>query len=135
MSAGASNATCDVFHGAKTRWYLNYRTMAGHEMVHNAMYAPHEYDAGISSVDQISFLNGEDDIPRITRIDSAEVVYRAHRRAKLVGRYLMGDILGEGSYGKVKEALDTETLQRRAIKIIKRRKLRKINNGEQNVKR
>lgn len=104
-------------------------------MVHNAMYAPHEYDAGISSVDQISFLNGEDDIPRITRIDSAEVVYRAHRRAKLVGKYLMGDILGEGSYGKVKEALDTETLQRRAIKIIKTRKLRKINNGEQNVKR
>lgn len=110
--------------------------MAGHEMVHNAMYAHGEYDAGISTVDEISFLNGDDDIlPRITRIDSSEVVYRAHRRAKLVGKYLMGDILGEGSYGKVKEALDTETLQRRAIKIIKKRKLRKINNGEQNVKR
>jgi serine/threonine-protein kinase 11 len=112
--------------------------MAEHEVVQNVVYsAPGEYDAGISHmVDQISFLNADDDIlPRITRIDSAEVVYRAQRRAKLVGRYLMGDILGEGSYGKVKEALDTETLQRRAIKIIKRRKLRKINNGEQNVKR
>ncbi|XP_061192507.1 serine/threonine-protein kinase STK11-like [Saccostrea echinata] len=112
--------------------------MAEHELVQNAVYtAPTDYNAGISPMlDQISFLNGDDDIlPRITRIDSAEVVYRAHRRAKLVGRYLMGDILGEGSYGKVKEALDTDTLQRRAIKIIKRRKLRKINNGEQNVKR
>ncbi|XP_062578579.1 serine/threonine-protein kinase STK11-like [Saccostrea cucullata] len=112
--------------------------MAEHELVQNSVYtAPTDYTSGISPMlDQISFLNGDDDIlPRITRINSAEVVYRAHRRAKLVGRYLMGDILGEGSYGKVKEALDTETLQRRAIKIIKRRKLRKINNGEQNVKR
>ncbi|KAI0225219.1 Serine/threonine-protein kinase STK11 [Lamellibrachia satsuma] len=47
----------------------------------------------------------------------------------------MGDILGEGSYGKVKECLDSHTLCRRAVKILKKKKLRKIPNGEANVKR
>ena len=47
----------------------------------------------------------------------------------------MGDVLGEGSYAKVKESIDQETLCRRAIKIMKRKKLRKIPNGEQNVQR
>ena len=41
----------------------------------------------------------------------------------------MGDVLGEGSYAKVKEAIDSETLVRRAVKIMKKRKLRKIPNG------
>ena len=50
-------------------------------------------------------------------------------------RYLMGSLLGEGSYGKVKEVLDLHTLTRRAVKIVARKKLRKIPNGEQNVKR
>lgn len=47
----------------------------------------------------------------------------------------MGELLGEGSYGKVKEMLDSETLCRRAAKILKQRKLRRIPNGEQNVQR
>lgn len=47
----------------------------------------------------------------------------------------MGDKLGEGSYGKVKECLDSTTLQRRAIKIMKRKTLRRIPNGDQNVQR
>ena len=47
----------------------------------------------------------------------------------------MGDKLGEGSYGKVKECLDQDTLQRRAVKIMKRKTLRRIPNGEQNVQR
>ena len=50
-------------------------------------------------------------------------------------RYVMGDVLGEGSYAKVKEAIDSETLVRRAVKIMKKRKLRKIPNGEANVER
>lgn len=54
---------------------------------------------------------------------------------QLVGKYVMGDKLGEGSYGKVKECLDQETLQRRAVKIMKRKALRRIPNGEQNVQR
>jgi hypothetical protein len=36
----------------------------------------------------------------------------------------MGDVLGEGSYAKVKEAIDADTLCRRAVKIMKKRKLR-----------
>nr|XP_008509735.1 PREDICTED: serine/threonine-protein kinase STK11-like [Equus przewalskii] len=47
----------------------------------------------------------------------------------------MGDLLGEGSYGKVKEVLDSETLCRRAVKILKKKKLRRIPNGEANVKK
>ena len=43
--------------------------------------------------------------------------------------------IGEGSYGKVKEILDTQTLCRKAVKILKKRKLRRIPNGEQNVER
>lgn len=70
------------------------------------------------------------------RVDSTDIVYRPYRkRAKLIGKYIMGDALGEGSYGKVKECLDCETLCRRAVKILKKKKLRKIPNGEANVKR
>ncbi|XP_058393824.1 serine/threonine-protein kinase STK11 isoform X3 [Diceros bicornis minor] len=72
----------------------------------------------------------------IHRIDSTEVIYQPRRkRAKVIGKYLMGDLLGEGSYGKVKEVLDSETLCRRAVKILKKKKLRRIPNGEANVKK
>lgn len=72
----------------------------------------------------------------IHRIDSTEVIYQPRRkRAKLIEKYLMGDLLGEGSYGKVKEMLDSETLCRRAVKILKKKKLRRIPNGEANVKK
>lgn len=70
------------------------------------------------------------------RVNSQDIIYKAKKkRPKMVGHYLMGDVLGEGSYGKVKEVLDSHTLCRRAVKILKRRKLRKIPNGEQNVHR
>lgn len=70
------------------------------------------------------------------RLNSDQIVYRAVRkRAKFFGKYIMGDMLGEGSYGKVKECLDSETLCRRAVKILKKKRLRRIPNGEANVKR
>ncbi|XP_063361380.1 serine/threonine-protein kinase STK11 [Cydia amplana] len=70
------------------------------------------------------------------RVDSADIIYRSKKKkCKMVGKYVMGDILGEGSYGKVKEMLDSESLCRRAVKILKKRKLRRIPNGEQNVQR
>ena len=31
---------------------------------------------------------------------------------QVLGRYVMGDVLGEGSYAKVKEAIDQDTLVR-----------------------
>lgn len=100
--------------------------------------APHEYrHAALEHIDHIDFLNDDQDgLPFIHRVESSEVVYEPRaRKAKTVGKYLMGDLLGEGSYGKVKEAIDTQTLCRRAAKILKKRKLRKIPNGEQNVLR
>lgn len=81
----------------------------------------------------------EDDgmLPNFIRIDSAEIVYEDENRGpSFIGsKYLKGDLLGDGSYSKVKEVLDVETLCRRAIKIVKLRKIRKIPNGFANVKR
>eukprot|EP00042_Codosiga_hollandica_P028834 m.154493 g.154493 ORF g.154493 m.154493 type:complete len:388 (-) comp52891_c0_seq3:529-1692(-) len=57
------------------------------------------------------------------------------KEAKMIGKYLLGDKLGEGSYSKVKEAIDSVTCRRLAVKIMNNRKLRKIPNGQQNVKR
>lgn len=52
------------------------------------------------------------------RVDSAEIIYQAKKKAcKMVGKYVMGDVLGEGSYGKVKEVLDSEDLNRCAVKV------------------
>lgn len=66
--------------------------------------------------------------------DPDEVVYQVQKKqCKMVGKYVMGDLLGEGSYGKVKEVLDSETLVRRAAKILKKKKLKRIPNGEKNV--
>lgn len=75
--------------------------------------------------------------PMFHRYDSNDIVYEIPRpQAKIVGnRYLKGELLGEGSYSKVKEMLDCQTLCRRAVKIMKQRKLRRIPNGEQNVRR
>ncbi|CAD5111887.1 DgyrCDS1150 [Dimorphilus gyrociliatus] len=71
-----------------------------------------------------------------TRVDSAEIIYHERpKKAKIIGNYLIGHVLGEGSYGKVKECLDTESLSRRAVKILKQRQLKRIPNGVSNVKR
>lgn len=70
------------------------------------------------------------------RVSSRDLMYEEKKkRPKFLGIYLMGDVLGEGSYSKVKEVLDTITLQRRAVKIMQEKRLRKIPNGEQNVQR
>lgn len=67
---------------------------------------------------------------------SQDILYEPKKKvAKLIGRYVLGEVLGEGSYGKVKEGFCTETLRRVAVKIMKHSKLKKIPGGEQNVKR
>lgn len=63
------------------------------------------------------------------------LIYQKDSRPKFVGRYLIGDLIGEGSYSKVKEVIDSETLERRAVKIMKKQRLKKIPNGEENVRR
>ena len=82
------------------------------------------------------FGGGEDGLLKIQRVDSKDVIFDTRpKKAKMLGKYIMCDILGEGSYAKVKEVIDSETLIRRAVKIMKRRKLRKIPHGEQNAER
>ena len=83
------------------------------------------------------FLGGDDGdvLPQIIRIGSDDIVYRQPHASFIGDKYLKGDLLGEGSYSKVKEVLDVETLCRRAIKIVKWRRIRKIPNGIANVKR
>ncbi|XP_058800756.1 serine/threonine-protein kinase STK11 [Phymastichus coffea] len=86
--------------------------------------------------DEIECLNGVDDGNTFFhRVASDQIIYEEKKRCKYIGKYVMGDLLGEGSYGKVKEMLDSETLCRRAVKILKKKKLRRIPNGESNVQR
>ncbi|CAG2107906.1 unnamed protein product [Medioppia subpectinata] len=70
------------------------------------------------------------------RVHSFEILYqKKKKRAKFVDQYVMGDVVGEGAYSRVKECLDSKTLERKAAKIMKKKRLRKIPNGEQNVQR
>jgi len=56
-----------------------------------------------------------------------EVTYKTvDKGPKKVKQYILGEILGEGSYAKVREAIDSETLKRVAIKIVKKRVIRRI---------
>ena len=79
---------------------------------------------------------GEDFVP-FHRYNSEDIIYDVPRRkAKIVSeKYLKGELLGEGSYSKVREMLDVNRLCRRAVKIMKQKRLRKIPNGEANVQR
>jgi serine/threonine-protein kinase 11 len=52
----------------------------------------------------------------------------------ILSTYLNTILYVIGAYGKVREALDSNTLKRVAIKIIKRRLLKKIKGGEENLK-
>lgn len=69
------------------------------------------------------------------RVESADVIIPTRQKYKVIKNWLFGCVLGEGSYAKVKEVLHVHTLQRAAVKIIKKRRLRKIPNGENNVKK
>ncbi|XP_066992722.1 serine/threonine-protein kinase STK11 isoform X2 [Anabrus simplex] len=91
-----------------------------------------------NDVEPVTWLNDDDSDVNMFfhRVDSDQIIYQTKKKkCKMIGKYVMGDLLGEGSYGKVKEMLDSETLCRRAVKILKKRKLRRIPNGEQNVQR
>jgi serine/threonine-protein kinase 11 len=68
----------------------------------------------------------------IQRVSSEDELnfYVKHKRAKFIGPYLFGDVIGQGSYAKVKECLDRRNLCRRAVKIMQRRRLRKTPHGE-----
>lgn len=70
----------------------------------------------------------------IHKIDSSEVIWQQEQKQiKMIGSYLLGDQIGKGSFGKVKEGRCSETLQRVAVKIINRKRLKKVTNGVENV--
>lgn len=73
----------------------------------------------------------------IIKMDSADMVYTApqHIKVKIVGPYVFGDKIGKGAFGKVKEGLCSETLQRVAIKILSKKRLRKVPRGIQTTLR
>lgn len=57
-------------------------------------------------------------------------------RPKIVNNHLFGGLLGDGSYGKVKECLDLCNLSRRAVKIMNLKMIaKKIPNGVENVQK
>lgn len=68
----------------------------------------------------------------IQRVSSEDELnfYSKRKRAKFIGPYLFGDVIGQGSYAKVKECLDRRNLCRRAVKIMQRRRLRRTPHGE-----
>lgn len=68
-------------------------------------------------------------IQRVSSEDELNL-YVKRKRAKFIGPYLFGDVIGQGSYAKVKECLDRRNLCRRAVKIMQRRRLRKTPHGE-----
>ena len=79
----------------------------------------------------------DEDTLHFHRFNSKDIIYEEPKKqAKIVGeKYLKGEVLGEGAYSKVKEMLDCILLCRRAVKIMKKRKLKSILNGEANVRR
>ena len=59
------------------------------------------------------------------------------KRPKLVdsGKYVLGPTLGRGSYGKVREGLNTQTLQVVVVKQLDKKRLRKTRGGTRKVER
>lgn len=56
-------------------------------------------------------------------------------KIKVIGTFLLGDKIGRGAFGKVKEGICTETLQRIAVKIISKKRVKKSPNGAAGVMR
>ena len=110
------------------------------------MNSPHNPDAFLSDIDTIPETD-DDDVTRqdneggsdfiFQQVESLDNLFVEHGRDKppkfINERYLLGSQLGQGSYGKVKQVLDTFTLQKLAVKIMNKQKLKKIPNGEQNA--
>lgn len=86
------------------------------EEVEVAVPPPVEWLSDDDEIAQIDFQTFSTNF-QFNKIPSEEIIYQKKEKIKMIGKYVMGDKLGEGSYGKVKEVLDTETLCRRAVKV------------------
>lgn len=114
----------DDVHEAKNKYYLNTNSESGEgdefvEMVPRPVRWLDADEISMDMMDEYGDPSGDWSVPIphslfFQRLDSEEVVYKVEKKkCKFIGKYVMGDLLGEGSYGKVKEALDSETLVRR----------------------
>jgi serine/threonine protein kinase len=72
-----------------------------------------------------------------TRIKASDVVYRQRSTPKRLnhGRYLVGGVIGQGSYAKVREAWDMTSRRTVALKIFTPRYLRRVPGGEVSMRR
>lgn len=70
-----------------------------------------------------------------TSSNHSSVHYEVSTAPKWLRQYVVGGVVGEGCYGKVKEAVDVLTRERVAIKIMKRVVVKKIRGGEAAVQR
>eukprot|EP00045_Choanoeca_perplexa_P016979 m.236687 g.236687 ORF g.236687 m.236687 type:complete len:717 (+) comp17415_c0_seq9:41-2191(+) len=69
-------------------------------------------------------------------MSTRDLVYTERKKEpKIYGRYIFGEKIGEGSFGKVKEVLDLINLRRYAVKIVKYKKIRKMPNGPENLRK
>lgn len=120
---------------------LTCRSAAAHLAEEGGFDSIDGYSGGRGSSRAYRPMSGEfedniSEMMTIQRVDSQDVVFDSRpKKAKIIGHYIMGDLLGEGSYAKVKEAMHKDTLIRRAIKIMKRKKLKRIPKGEENVEK
>jgi serine/threonine protein kinase len=93
------------------------------------LFAEDEEDAEQASTLLLNLTPPPVPIQRVSSEDEFNF-YLKRKRAKFIGPYLFGDVIGQGSYAKVKECLDRRNLCRRAVKIMQRRRLRKTPHGE-----
>ena len=68
------------------------------------------------------------------RLNPGDIKYR-DEKAKVLRTYIVGKMLGEGSYAKVKEGIDSKTKKMVAIKILSKKTLRRVPGGEASVSR
>ncbi|KAJ5073507.1 serine/threonine kinase 11 [Anaeramoeba ignava] len=67
--------------------------------------------------------------------ETIKITYHKEKKEKRLNQYIIGSLLGEGSYGKVNVALDSETKELVAIKKMRKSQLNKIPGGMENVRK
>ena len=71
-----------------------------------------------------------DSINFIHKIESNDIVYQPQSlKIKYLGLHLLGEKIGKGAFGKVKEGICTESLQRIAVKVISKKRVKKMVDG------
>jgi hypothetical protein len=66
----------------------------------------------------------------IQQINSEEIIWESKQSiVKMLGPHLLGGRIGKGAFGKVKEGICSDTLQRIAIKIVAKKRVKKMANS------